>query len=417
MAKVIAPLFSLDASGHLSKSIVYSKWKGLNTVRQYRPPTTARTAAQVTNRSYFSKSLDFFREFLTDSDIRTSWNLSASLTARPVNGWNIFISRALNASKDDAASSFVSSIEALATGQIDAIMLNLDDGATGDETGNFDIYYGRQAASMTLVESVQILSGHIVSTELGGEHEYAYVQIKKNGIDRSGVFLAHFDTEPVYNYLIAADSSGNERDGYCSTVDILTLVDDDWEGMFDGANDYINFPDFADTNSVQKLTMVGWFYFTPLTNSDVLLAQWDQLAEKKFSWQTGGTKERLYFYANGGSGQWYTGSVLTSNEWLHLSVVIDGAEASAADKCRFYKNGILQTNIKSSSFSAFTSTTVDLKIGDLANYPDRNLHGKVDDVYVYANVALSASEILDLSQGTPPADTPSIHITMIPKEV
>lgn len=50
MARVKGPLFSLDASGSLKKTIVYSKWKGRQYVRQHAIPLNPQSPAQVNVR-------------------------------------------------------------------------------------------------------------------------------------------------------------------------------------------------------------------------------------------------------------------------------------------------------------------------------------------------------------------------------
>lgn len=52
MAKVIAPLFSMAASGKLANSLVYLHWKGIDDVRQYVIPTNPRSPKQTTQRSH-----------------------------------------------------------------------------------------------------------------------------------------------------------------------------------------------------------------------------------------------------------------------------------------------------------------------------------------------------------------------------
>lgn len=51
MARTTAPLFSLDASGSLANSIVFSKWRGRQYVRRHAIPKNPRTAAQTGIRS------------------------------------------------------------------------------------------------------------------------------------------------------------------------------------------------------------------------------------------------------------------------------------------------------------------------------------------------------------------------------
>ncbi len=51
MARTKGPLFSLDASGSLDKTIVYSQWKGRSYVRRHAIPFNPKTPAQVNVRT------------------------------------------------------------------------------------------------------------------------------------------------------------------------------------------------------------------------------------------------------------------------------------------------------------------------------------------------------------------------------
>lgn len=57
MAKLSAPLFSFGAAGKLAKALVYFGWKGLDCVRSYVIPSNPKTAAQVTQRGYFTEAV------------------------------------------------------------------------------------------------------------------------------------------------------------------------------------------------------------------------------------------------------------------------------------------------------------------------------------------------------------------------
>lgn len=51
MARTKGPLFSLDASGSLAKTIVYSQWKGRSYVREHVIPYNPNSPAQVNVRA------------------------------------------------------------------------------------------------------------------------------------------------------------------------------------------------------------------------------------------------------------------------------------------------------------------------------------------------------------------------------
>lgn len=51
MAKVTGPLLSLDASGSIASTMTFSRWKGVNYVRQRVIPTYSNTTEQANIRS------------------------------------------------------------------------------------------------------------------------------------------------------------------------------------------------------------------------------------------------------------------------------------------------------------------------------------------------------------------------------
>lgn len=54
MARVLAPLLSLNARQTFGKTLTYANWKGISTVRLKSNPTNPKTVTQMTNRARFS---------------------------------------------------------------------------------------------------------------------------------------------------------------------------------------------------------------------------------------------------------------------------------------------------------------------------------------------------------------------------
>lgn len=75
MVSTKAPLFGLDASGTLAKSIVFSKWKGRTYVRRHAIPANPRSGLQVGMRSVFRFVTTDFKN-LSAADI-TDWEALA----------------------------------------------------------------------------------------------------------------------------------------------------------------------------------------------------------------------------------------------------------------------------------------------------------------------------------------------------
>ena len=94
MAKVNAPLFSFNASGKLANALVYFGWKGLDSVRSYVVPANPNTAAQQTQRGYFTAAVDEIHTTQAqaanplDADDVAAYALLASTRATPRTWFN-----------------------------------------------------------------------------------------------------------------------------------------------------------------------------------------------------------------------------------------------------------------------------------------------------------------------------------------
>ncbi len=76
MASTKAPLFGLDASGSLAKSIVFSKWRGRTYVRRHAIPANPKSALQVGMRAVFKFITQDFKN-LTQSQ-KDAWDALAA---------------------------------------------------------------------------------------------------------------------------------------------------------------------------------------------------------------------------------------------------------------------------------------------------------------------------------------------------
>lgn len=89
MALVTGPLLSLDASGQVAGSLVFSKWKGRPYVRQLVTPSNPKSAGQVSTRAMF-KFLSQAWAGLTDAE-KASWQaLADATTISPFNAYQAF---------------------------------------------------------------------------------------------------------------------------------------------------------------------------------------------------------------------------------------------------------------------------------------------------------------------------------------
>jgi len=213
MARVKSPFLSLGASGSIGDALTSAKWKGVKTVRAHAAPANPKTAAQTGVRSNFAVSVDSFRTALTDAATRTALNLLARTMSRTMSGYNAIISQMVEALKLDDDPSFVSSVAAAAGSLAEFTMINIDDGATGDEAGDFEILSGSAPGSLLLVESVAIVAGVVTSSSLGDADDVVYVQLRKAGVNRSGIYKLTLVAAPLADFVVAGnpdpDCSGN----------------------------------------------------------------------------------------------------------------------------------------------------------------------------------------------------------------
>ena len=188
MARVTAPLLSLSASGKIADVMVASTWKGIPVMRQYVKPSNPNTAAQSAHRALMTACVYVWRNTFTNAIMRTSWNRLALLLADTMSGFNAFIRNAVGIASTNADASFCLSVAAAANYKAVFTMKNLDDGATGDEAGNFEIWYGSSPDSLLKLEATAIAAGTISSVAaLGTAAGVVYTKLRKDGFDRSGL--------------------------------------------------------------------------------------------------------------------------------------------------------------------------------------------------------------------------------------
>lgn len=174
----------------------------------------------------------------------------------------------------------------------------------------------------------------------------------------SGTDLAtHFDTNPGYPYLSAADNAALSITG--------------------------------------NLTLAGWVKFDTLSTYQMLITKWGT-SQQSYAMFFNPTSNNLYCsLSSDGSSQTdaiTTSSMFSAGTWYHVACVYNGTDI------RVYVNGSLVSN-GASNPKAYTSgikdSTATFMLGNYQKAPTLTLDGTLDDVAVWAR-ALSSTEISTL---------------------
>jgi hypothetical protein len=177
----------MSARGQVGKTVVAFVWKGLNVMRQHVVPANPNTLAQSTHRDLWTACVYVWRNTFTNALMRTAWNLSALASSAAQSGFNVAMSAMMKIAKSNADASFALSCAAAAAYKATFDMKNIDDGATGDEAGNFDVWSGISSGSLLKIGTGTIAAGSILTPALGAAGGERYVKLVKDGEDRSGI--------------------------------------------------------------------------------------------------------------------------------------------------------------------------------------------------------------------------------------
>lgn len=141
MVKVNAPALSLDASGSLAGTLVFSKWKGRNYVRQLTIPANPKSGGQVGVRAMF-KFLSQIWDGLSDANKATWLDRAEQLVASNFNGFMSYNQRRWRdfntPTKEDPATetgTAPSGPTGVATPDVRSITITLTDGANAPDWG------------------------------------------------------------------------------------------------------------------------------------------------------------------------------------------------------------------------------------------------------------------------------------------
>ena len=192
MAKVAGPLLSLSASGKFANTLVASVWKGIPYMRQYVVPANPQTTAQVAHRALFTAGVSFWQMLKAVAVMKTAWGVEALVSPDTQSGFNAFMQNYMKMVKEDADASFINAFTDTA-GVPSFDLVNADNEAEGDETGDFLIWRGTTKSNLAYIETKTIAAGTITGTIAPTAGTYFYKVVKDNGaspavdISRGGI--------------------------------------------------------------------------------------------------------------------------------------------------------------------------------------------------------------------------------------
>lgn len=139
MVKVLGPAMSLDASGSLAGTLVFSKWKGRNYIRQHVIPANPRSGGQVGVRAMF-KFLAQIWDGLSDANKATWLDRADDLVASTFNAFMSYNQRRWRdfngPSKEDPATEVGTAPDpstGVATPDVRAMTITITDGVNAPD--------------------------------------------------------------------------------------------------------------------------------------------------------------------------------------------------------------------------------------------------------------------------------------------
>ena len=244
MAKVTAPLFSIEASGKFGDSMVFGKWKGINYVRMHTKANQPNTRAQIAVRDKFRQAAALYQR-LSGSD-KAAWKRKAS--GQPLTGYNLFIKRAKAIINSMPVFNLISAVE-IEEEATDSCTISF----MVDKDGPVEIRYGNTPTALHNSTTVMAAAGEINFADLEDldpESNYYFT------IDQETQYLFPPTTIDSYTvgaeganavlYAVTAVIAGRETNpsmAHMSSVPDFDVFDDDnfveinWQPV-DGAEEY-----------------------------------------------------------------------------------------------------------------------------------------------------------------------------------
>ena len=172
--------------------------------------------------------------------------------------------------------------------------------------------------------------------------------------------------------------------------------------VFNGTNDFINFPNDIGVNGLTEASCFCWVNSDSIAVNKAIAVKWDYDTQGCFGFQTDNSSvgELRVFIANAaddnGSRYTYTSDAnLASTTWYCVGFTYDGSQGASNDRIEIYVDGVKKAKSYSGTIatSLFAATST-FKIGQFGGtINDRWWNGKIANCQIY-NKALTAAEAL-----------------------
>ena len=212
------------------------------------------------------------------------------------------------------------------------------------------------------------------------------------------------DLEAYYAFdegagIVAADLSGNRRDGTLEGDPAWVLGPFGSALEFDGTGDHVNIAGYQGVTAVggvqQPFTVTNWFWITETTGNHEMVTWGNNVGTERLSWRVHEGRLRTEH----GSGNLRGNTFCNDGEWHFGALVVNEGANLRVPNTLLYLDGVEDTTFSGSGNLYNLQASADVSIGRRADNSSRYWIGGIDDVAIFSH-ALSPEDILDIMENT-----------------
>lgn len=237
MARVKAPLFSFDAHGALADTLIYQKYKNIDTARSYFVPTVSNEPVVVLTRDTMAASVHASRNYVSTPAAMEAWRRALRpdhFQSAPVHLQMRHLARTI---RSTPAASFATAAGLWPGPAIHFDTVNVDDGTPGDEAGSFTIWAGPTLTSLVPIFTGPLVAGGITSGATGNYNATTYVRLMKSASVRSGIFKLTAGPSG-WSFSLATTGPNTSVRAACCSASGQYVGLGEWSGQFWRSIDY-----------------------------------------------------------------------------------------------------------------------------------------------------------------------------------